>query len=728
MIRKITLLLACTACFILNAQEANRIESIRNQLEALSVESKGLTENLKVNIDVRDVTLSNFLIAVSQVHKVNLNVAPELNQIKLVNNFSEVTVADLLVFLCKEYELDINFTGNILSIYKYQPPAEVPEKREIPVVYDALNNRISFDIKADRLYDAFRAIMDATGQNMVFSPQIENERITSYIKSASFEEAMQMMALTNNLTYQKSKDGFHLFDREFTAAGIEGQPAGTGRIPITRRIPDFHYRILDTVNKILEVNFVDIPIKDIIYTIGNDLSLNIFTARSLDGAGNATFKTRYISFDALLDKIFESGQQVAETPQNGNIPQGAQSGFQNTAPSRQNFTYKKEGNTYFFGTADQLSVRKIEIIRLMHRSVELLGDPQGNAGSTRSAGRTAQAGAPFFAGAGQNTSFQGGQGFNNPMQPRNTNLVQQNQNQGGSGAIGSLTDILPEEILGSLDIKTDIELNSFFVSGPAAEVNRFKAFLKQIDEPIPYILIEVMLLEINRSATVETGISWGIGEEPTQTQGGIFPEADITLGAKTINRVIGGFDGFVNIGKVVPEFYANIKAMEANGNIKIRSTPKLSTLNGHRATLSIGETTYYVLTQQNFFGAQIPQTSEFRNYVPIDAELAISIRPLVSGDGQITLDVNVIQSDFNGERIDSEAPPGLNSREFSSIIRVRDQDMVVLGGLEEKVRNDSGRGVPFLSRIPVIKWFFSRRVREDSRKKLTVLIKPTVFY
>ncbi|HEX8577557.1 MAG TPA: hypothetical protein VF677_14820, partial [Flavobacterium sp.] len=74
------------------------------------------------------------------------------------------------------------------------------------------------------------------------------------------------------------------------------------------------------------------------------------------------------------------------------------------------------------------------------------------------------------------------------------------------------------------------------------------------------------------------------------------------------------------------------------------------------------------------------------------------------------------------------APPGINSREFTSIIRVKNEDIVVLGGLEEKVRNDSGTGVPLLSRIPVIKWLFSSRKREDTKKKLSVLIKPTVIY
>ncbi|MDG2194266.1 MAG: type II and III secretion system protein [Polaribacter sp.] len=166
--------------------------------------------------------------------------------------------------------------------------------------------------------------------------------------------------------------------------------------------------------------------------------------------------------------------------------------------------------------------------------------------------------------------------------------------------------------------------------------------------------------------------------------------------------------------------------MEASGNVNIKSTPKLATLNGHQAFLSSGERSYYAITTTDIIGTQNPQTREIKNYVPIDANLTIKIRPLVSGDESITLSIKVIQSSFNGKKIDPEAPPGINSREFTSTIRVKDQDVIILGGLEENLKNDSGSGVPFLARVPIIKWLFSKRSRTDSKMKLSVLIKPTI--
>ena len=484
--------------------------------------------------------------------------------------------------------------------------------------------------------------------------------------------------------------------------------------------PNFSYQVLDTVKQILRVDFKNAPINEIVNEIALDLNLDIYVATPLYNAGNATIKSKAITFDGLLNNIFESQQTQASKTISSNDQNSGLSNrntSQNTQLQSQSFGYKKEGTMYFFGLEDQLSVRNVEVIPLMHRSVELLGDPSRGAG--RSAGRTVDGDINYI--TGQNN------GFSNTTRNNNIN-TNQKRFENFDNKAEALISILPDDILANLDVKMDVELNSFLISGPSTAINRFRSFIKKIDKPIPVILIEVMILEINRNATLEAGVSFGIGDEPINTQGSIYPTTDLNLGSNTINRIIGGFDGFINIGQVVPNFFANIKAMEANGNVKIRSTPKLSTLNGHRANLSIGETTYYVVTNQSFFGSQVPQTSQIRNFQPIDAELGVSIKPLVAGDGQITLDIHVIQSDFNNIRITEDAPPGLNSREFSSIVRVRDQDIVVLGGLEEKIKNDSGSGVPFLARIPIIKWLFSKRIRQDSKRKLSILIKPTIIY
>lgn len=698
-----------------------RIQTIKNQLEILETDNTALTELVKTEINVSNITLSNFLLAVSEVHKININLATDLNQISIVNNFSNVTVSDLLIFLCKEYDLTIDFTGNILSIKKYVPPAEKLQERIIPIIFNPNENTISIDAKEDKLYDLFKRIMDESGKNLVFTPGMENKILTSYIKQVPFDAAMDKLAIANNLFVELTKDGFYVFEDATLTNATNGKIQGSRR-------NSTNYKIIDHHRKLIEVDFSNTPLEDIINEIGTDLNIDVFTAAPLQKAGTVTFKTKSISFDELLVKIFESQSDLKASSAFGNDLNPNRNDInQNNnnynGAGLELFTFKKEGNTYFFGTENQLSVRKVEVIHLVSRTVEIFGDPSGGLNRNKSIGRT------YNNQNNYTNQFDNNIGGSNKNtgEPTNTNNQNSFSDLGAKGDV--LLSILPDEIKKGLDIKIDYELNSFYVMGTSEKIERFKEFIKKIDKPVPVILIEVMIIEVNRNSTIEAGISWGVGDDPVGTKGGIYPKTDLTLGAKTINKILNGFDDFghINLGKVVPNFFATIKAMETNGNIKIRSTPKLSTLNGHRASFSNGQTSYYAVTQRNIYGTDNPQTSEITNYEAIDAELGLTIKPLVSGDGQVTLDIYVVQSSF-GLRIADDAPPDLNSREFSSIIRVQDQDIIVLGGLEELEKNDSGSGVPFLARVPIIKWLFSQRKRTDSKAKLTVLIKPTVIY
>lgn len=716
--KKIYLILCVLVCNFSIAQEKqNRILNIKNKLEILSTNTYGLTENVKTEISVNNITLSNFLLAVSDLHKVNINVAPELSNINIANNFTDVTVADLLVFLCKEYNLTIDFTGNILSIKKLKKAPKKPKKHIIPVTYSPSTNTISIDAKNDKLYNVFKQIMDETGKNLVFTPGIENKLLTLYIKQTPFESAMDKLALANNLNIEQTEDGFYIFKPNTPENFTNSNNSNSQRQrPNRKQNSNFYFKIINAQKQLLEVDFVNTPIANIINDIAGELNLDIFTASPLEDSGVATFKAKNISFDTLLIKLFEKQITGTKSVDNTNL------NAPNNINKPERFTFKKEGDIYFFGTENQLSVRQVAIINLLHRSVELLTDPAGGNRSNRSAGRN------FNSNTNLNNTTQ-----QNTFNPSNRNRERFNNNNSdfdnSSSTTKTLASLLPDDVKNVLDIKVDYELNSFYVNGPSTYVERFKSLIRKIDKPVPVVLIEVMILEINKNTSLETGVNWGIANETTTTQGAIFPETDLTLGANTINRIIGGFNSFgsINIGKVIPNFFATIQAMETNGDLKIRSTPRISTLNGHRATFSNGQTSYYTNTNQSIIGSDNPITQTAVNFTPIDAELGLTIKPLVSGNGQVTMDIFVVQSSF-GVRISNDAPPDINSREFSSIIRVKDQDIVVLGGLEEQSRNNSGSGVPLLARIPIIKWLFSKRVRTSRKSKLTVLIKPTIIY
>ncbi|OUS03344.1 general secretion pathway protein GspD [Flavobacteriales bacterium 33_180_T64] len=699
------------------AQIDDRLSEIQNQLDSLSTINKGLTEKLDANIDLNEVTLSNFLLAVSNVHNISINIAPKLNQINITNNFSDVTtVTNVLMFLCKEYHLNIEFTGNILSI---KPHIPIQEDKTYPFAIDfnPNNETIAIDTKGNNLYDVFKRIMDASAKNLMYAPGMENLKITSYIKTTDFDTAMDKIALANNLTLTKTKDDFYIFDT--IAANNE---TSKNRSLQNRLNPNLSFKVLNKNAQLLDVDFIDTPISTIIRVAKDSLDLNIFMASPLEQAGNVTLKTKAITFDDLLVKIFEPQVTINLSNEDNNSSSTSSNRNSNrqentTAPT--SYTFKKEGDIYFFGTTNQLSVRKVEIITLRHRSVNIMSDPESMVTNNNVRDNFVTADQGFR----NQTNYNNGTNLNRSQNYNNQNAQLTNQES------RSILDIVPEEIKQGLDFKVDFELNNIYVTGTSARIEFFKSFIQNIDKTIPMILIEVMIVEAQTTNTLEAGVSWGIGDAPVTTQGGLFPTTDLTLGAQTINKIINGFSNtsVFNFGRVVPNFFATIKAMETNGDLKIKSTPKLATLNGHKASFSNGQTSYYAIVQRNVIGNDNPQVSEIRNYFPIDAKLGLDIKPYVTGDKQVLLDINVIQSSF-GQRIADDAPPDINSRNFSSVVRMKDQDIAILGGLEENYKNNSGSGVPFLARIPILKWLFSKRVREARKSKLTVFIKPTVIY
>lgn len=290
---------------------------------------------------------------------------------------------------------------------------------------------------------------------------------------------------------------------------------------------------------------------------------------------------------------------------------------------------------------------------------------------------------------------------------------------------------IPKELIQDLDVNEFTELNALIVTGPARKASELRAFLSSIDIVVPLVQIDVMILISERSSTVKSGIKMGLGDKPTVTSGTVFPTLDVNLGASTLNSILNTINGFgiVNLGAVTQNFYMSLQLLESNGLIDVESTPKITTLSSHLATVSIGQTTYYQEQQVNFQNTVVNQgvlTSKI--WKSVDANLTVKIKPFVSSDGNVTMDITLTNDDFDGSKVDPTAPPNATKQTFESVIRVQNGDVVLLGGLDKKQNNNSGEGVPLLSRVPVLKWLFSSRNKTKRKYKLHIIIRPTVTY
>lgn len=297
--------------------------------------------------------------------------------------------------------------------------------------------------------------------------------------------------------------------------------------------------------------------------------------------------------------------------------------------------------------------------------------------------------------------------------------------------IESVKTAIPKEMTTGLEVSEFVELNALIVTGSDRQIRELKSFVSSIDVVVPMVQIDVMLLYSGKNYDLNSGFEAGLSSEKVKTEGTIFPGLDMKLGFGTINTILNAINGFgvVNLGQVSENFYMSLNLLESNSIIEIESTPKISTLNGHVAKLSIGETTYYQEQQLSF--QPINQNAGFQQsskvWKNLDANLSVTIKPFVSADEYVTLTITVKQEDFGG-RVDPTAPPNLSNQNFESVIRVKNGEVILLGGLEKKSINDSGKGTPVLSRIPILKWFFSSRKKVREKSKLHIIIRPVVTY
>ncbi|MBL4669095.1 MAG: type II and III secretion system protein [Flavobacteriales bacterium] len=625
----------------LNTIAQDRIKQIETQLKSMTTEVPGLEEN--VQMSVSGVSIQEFMRGIADAHKLNISVDPTIKQ-DIVNNFANATVSDVLLFVCKEYSLKINFIGTIMSIVKYEVPKPVIikiPKKELAISYNKAKDELTLDLKNDSLDAVVKMITQKSKKNVVMASGVSPKMVSVYLENMSFENALEKLGIANDLNIIKSEDGTYLIEKNSVA--VNNTKGNTKNNNNNRNRNNRNQNQNNTTGgevayeaksfSDISVTGTDIEIDQIIKDIAEEIGVDYYFVSEIND--KATVNVTSTSFTNLLDNMFQGTD----------------------------LTYEYKNGVYIIGERKTEGLRITKVIQLQHRSVE------------------------------------------------------------------TVNEHIPADIKQDVDVKEFLDLNSLILSGSAIRIEEIEQFIKQIDKVVPVILIEVMIVDYTNSRTNSVGIEAGLGTEPATTSGTVFPEPNVSLSSSSINNLIESFNGYgiLNLGKVTPNSYLNINALETQGILRVKSTPKLATLNGHEATMTIGNTEYYVEETSILTTNTATTNTTNRRFQSVNADLSVTIKPIVSGNDQITLEISVSQSDFTA-RIEPGAPPGQVSRDFTSFIRVKDQEMILLGGLEEKPISESGRGVPFLSRIPVIKWLFSSRNRAKSKSKLNIFIKPTVIY
>ncbi|MEQ9229311.1 MAG: hypothetical protein RIF46_01415 [Cyclobacteriaceae bacterium] len=617
-----------------------RIMKLQNELAQREAQMPGLSDPVEVSIS--NASIQEFVRAMAMSSGLNLGIDQSLT-FRVTNNFADAPVKDILIYLCKEYALDLDFTGQIISLKPYVAPEVVPVKlpaKALDISYGHETGLVSINVKNDTLFEVAKRITQLSDYNVVVSPGSELQTVSAFIKNRPFEIALENFAFANGLVVRRKDGNFFILDKA-NDEEREAKPkfgSSTSQITPHSRPQAAGVSIQVSESNTLSIKAENAGLEEIIKIAAYESGAHYYMFES--PTKKTSLFVENASFDELLSYLFGGTE----------------------------YTYKKSADVYLIGMRNQERLRTTELVSLNNRAVE------------------------------------------------------------------QVVDAIPLDLKKGLDIKEFSDLNSLIITGSYTSIEEVKSFLHQIDRPVPVVIIDIMIVEVNKDFNLETGLKFSLGgdEVPSSTSGQYnnqSPGLQATLTSRTVNSLLQSFTtpGMVNLGTLSPNFYASLKALETNGVIRRKSTPKLATMNGSEASLTLGEQTFYAETNNSFIGAQNPALSESIIYKPISADLTITIKPSVSADEQITLDIAFSQSSFTN-RIGETAPPGSFTKSFNSKIRVRNGETVLLGGLDEEETEKTGEGLPILARIPVLKWIFGSNTRRDSKSQINIFIQPRVVY
>ncbi|MBL7003424.1 MAG: type IV pilus secretin PilQ [Gammaproteobacteria bacterium] len=282
-----------------------------------------------------------------------------------------------------------------------------------------------------------------------------------------------------------------------------------------------------------------------------------------------------------------------------------------------------------------------------------------------------------------------------------------------------------------VDITIDERLNSLIIQATKSELDLIARLIKEVDVRTKQILIEAFIVEATDDFSKELGAKFGIdatnlgnldGDHYSVKSAGVAGSQAETAGTLTLgdstglmsnNGVAGALGG---IGFILGTSSSNLKielsASEKDGITKVLSNPRVFTLDNEEAVIIQGEEIPYK-TEAEGGGTDI----EFK-----EAGVKLTVTPSIVGDGNIILNVKVEKKTAKND----EANPPITTREITTKLLVKDDTIVVIGGVFTQETIDTVNKVPFFGDLPIVGDLFKYKKDADVRKELLVFLAPRV--
>ena len=269
--------------------------------------------------------------------------------------------------------------------------------------------------------------------------------------------------------------------------------------------------------------------------------------------------------------------------------------------------------------------------------------------------------------------------------------------------------------------------NSIVATDSPASLQRVSDLIAAIDRRPLQVLIESRIVEVLRSESLELGINWS-GTYSSRS-GDIFGSPGIEGGSFAVNQpfeVQGG--GTLGYGFVNDRYSlaARLSALEQRGSARTISSPRVVVIENRRAVISQGEEFLVPKREQStYINTQSPDPTSKPVPESYSAVLKLAVVPRVVDGSRVYLALEVKREEFD-HMSDIEGFPMKHLRSALTELIVDSGRTAVIGGIRTEGFEKTDSGVPLLSRIPILGWFFKGRQKSKGETELMIFLTPMV--
>lgn len=312
----------------------------------------------------------------------------------------------------------------------------------------------------------------------------------------------------------------------------------------------------------------------------------------------------------------------------------------------------------------------------------------------------------------------------------------------GSGGSGNGSLNLPQRQPGNVSVSLEVEgdrvgvsaveeTNTLLVRSSPQAWRSIREVIEKLDVMPLQVHIEAQVAEVALTGDLKYGVNWFFdnavaGRALTGALAGLtLPPA----AGGSWNTFAGGVTGNDGVGWAFTGHNAAavVSALDKVTDLRLLQTPSVFVRNNAEATLNVGDKVPINTTTVNTGVG----TSTYSSVQYIDTGVILKVRPRVTRDGTVFLDI-VQEVSSASDVPDSCNPterncnPRISTKKLSTEAAVQSGDTIMLAGLITDSATDGSSGIPGLSRIPVVGALFGQKTRTSRRSEVIVLLTPTI--